>query len=895
MMSRLRSEIAYRLRSIFSRSTVEQEMENEFAFHIERETAKLVREGLSPAEADRRARAAFGGVQRIKDDTRDAHGVSLFEQGAQDLRYAVRALVARKTFALGVIITLALGVGANATMFGIVDRLLFRAPPRLTDPSTVHRIYLHSVEQGEPRVDRNFAFPQYLDLKRTVNSFSDLAAFQTTRFAVGDGEAVHEVPVTVASASYFDFFSAQEDTLEGSLVAVLGYGFWQSQYGGRNVIGEQIRVGSKLRTIIGVAPSGFVGMSDQGVPAMFVPITSYASVAGGKNYATNYFWSWLEMIARRKPGVSADAAQADLTHGFVDSWRNMYETGSAQVKKAIGTPVARNISGELTAVQFNRGPQASRDAQVAKWIGGVAIIVLLIACANVANLLLSRAIGRRREIAVRLALGVSRARLVRQLMTEALLLAVLGSAAGLAIAQWGAASIRKWFLPADLDVGVFTDVRTLMFALVVTIVVALITGVVPAVRASREDVAASLKAGARSGSQHHTRMRTTLLVSQVALSAILLVGAGLFVRSLRNVYGYRLGYDTDKVVFATMRARGVPLTPDLQRSITERMLAAAQSVPGISHVSKVQSVPFFANDVRGLLAPGVDSVNSRGRFILQIGSSDYFATMGTRIVRGRAFTDSDRPGTPPVVVVSEGMARAIWGAKDAIGQCLAFQPDSAGQPIRCMTVIGIAEEMHLRSFADAREFSYYVPALQSAEPPEPKLLARASGDVSAIIEPLRRRLQAEMPGAAYVSVFPMTQLVDFNFKSWRLGSTMFVAFGGLALILSAVGLYSLIAYEVAQRRRELSVRVALGATMSHVVGFVVGRGVRLVALGLVVGGAIALWGAPRLQSQLWQQEPRDPMVFSVVVLSLLAVGALATAGPAFRASRVDPNAALRED
>jgi putative ABC transport system permease protein len=901
MLNRIQSEIAYRLRTLFRRGEVERELDAELRFHLDREIAKLVGEGLPRAEAERRARAEFGGVERIKDDTRDAHGVSFVEQAGQDLRYAMRGLAARKAFTFGVVSTLALGIGANATMFGIVDRLLFRSPPSLRDPGTVHRLYRHTINNGEPRVDRNFAFPTYLDLKKSLQTFSDIAAFQTTRMAVGEGEAVRELQVTVASASYFNFFdvrptagrfySAAEDSVPaGSPVVVLGHAFWQSTYDGRNVIGETIRVGSGVYTVIGVTPKDFVGMSDQGTPALYMPITTYTFSIRGASYPMQYGFSWLEMIARRKPEISAVAAQTDLAAAFVQSWRNAFDITPAR----FGTPEAAHVTAQITPVQFNRGPQAGRDSQVAKWISGVALVVLLIACANVANLLLSRAVSRRREIAVRLALGVSTGRLTRQLLSESLLLAVLGGVAGLAVAQWGAAGLRRWFLPGDLDVSLFSDTRTLLFSAVTTVLVAFGTGLVPALRAGRADVASALKAGTRGGGQQHARLRTGLLVFQVALSVVLLVGAGLFVRSLGKANAYRLGYDADRVLVAAMQFRGVKLLPPERFALQERIETAAKSVSGVTHVTGAISIPFWANDVRALVAPGVDSVNSRGRFILQAGSPDYFATMGTRILRGRAFDATDRLGTAPVVLVSEGMSRVIWRDRDALGQCLQFDNgDGTTQP--CMTVIGVAEEMHLRSWADAKEFSYYVPSLQLTEAPDVKLFARTSLEAADVTEPLRRRLQAVMPGAAYVRVVPMQRLVEPNLRSWKLGATMFVAFGALALLLAAIGLYSLIAYDVAQRKRELSVRIALGASVPRVIRWVVGRGARLIGAGIAIGGTLAIWMAPALESQMFHQSPRDPSVFGVVAATLIAVGLMATAVPAMRASRVDPIDALREE
>jgi hypothetical protein len=276
---------------------------------------------------------------------------------------------------------------------------------------------------------------------------------------------------------------------------------------------------------------------------------------------------------------------------------------------------------------------------------------------------------------------------------------------------------------------------------------------------------------------------------------------------------------------------------------------------------------------------------------MQVGSPDYFATMGTRILRGRAFNESDRSGTERVVVVSEGMARALWGERDAIGKCVRIGADSAP----CNTVVGISEEMHIRSFADAREFAYYIPEAQYDGMMDPQLLIRVDGEPRALVPAIRARLQQEMPGTAYVNVMPLAALVDPNLRAWKFGTAMFAAFGGLALVLAAIGLYSMIAYDVALRTRDLGIRVALGASMSRVVRLVVGRGVALIALGVLVGGGFALWAAPWVQELMFRQEVRDPLVFGAVAFVLMMVGWLAAAGPAFRAARVDPNIALRGD
>jgi predicted permease len=768
----------------------------------------------------------------------------------------------------------------------------------MIDQQSVHRVYLHGTDRGEETVNRNFQFRRYLDLLRDTESFTAIAAFQSRRMGIGSGDALREVPVTLATGSFFEFFGARpvvgrfftaaEDSVPvGTPVAVLGYAFWQSQFGGSpDVIGQTIQIDRFVGTIVGIAPEGFVGMSDQGVPAAYVPLTAYAYAFRGAGYPANYNWSWLEMIARRKPGVTIAAAEADLSQAFQQSWRQAYA-------EAPGWGSVEDVRprGALGPVQLERGPQASRDSQVATWISGVALIVLLVACANVANLLLSRAVSRRREIAMRLALGVTRGRLLRQLLIESLVLATLGGVAGLFMTRWGGAALRTMFLPPDFPISVLTDGRTLLFLGAVTLFAAVLTGLVPALHARRTDLASAIRAGARDEAYQRSRTGTALLVFQAALSVVLLVGAGLFVRSLQNVQAFRLGYDVEPVLFASGNARGVKLDDAEQRALNLRLLQAAQSFPGVSSATLAASVPFWSNEGRGLYVAGIDTVSHLGNFVLQAASPDYFKTLGTRILRGRSFDATDGERSPRVVVVSEGMARALWPGQEAIGQCIRIN-DRTGP---CVTVIGMTEEMRVRSLTSEREYTYYIPDSQYDDVMYPQVFARVTGDAKHVVEALRRRLQAEMPGAAYVTVVPLRELVDPNLRAWQFGATMFVAFGALALVLAAIGLYSMIAYGVAQRTRELGVRMALGASAGHVVRLIVRGALRLVVAGVVIGGVVALWAAPRMEALMFQASPRDPVVFGAVAVVLLAVAAVASLAPAVRAMRLDPNVALRAD
>jgi putative ABC transport system permease protein len=890
------SDLRYRLRGIFRRDRVEAELHDELAFHVERETEKYVGQGIAPAEARRRALVAFGGVDRIKDDARDARGTMLLETTLQDLRYAARSLRAKPALTLGIVLTLALGIGANAAMFGIVDRLLFRVPAYLADASRTHRVYFSWWRDGRNTVSRNTQFARYLDVTRATTSFSAVAAFQTREMVVGQGADARNMLVGVVSGNYFEFFDAKpalgrfltaddDRAPGGSPVAVLSYAFWQGSYAGnRDVVGTTLQLGNAACTIVGVAPPDFVGLGDEGIPIAFMPITTHAASLRSSTYTRIYTWSWLELMARRKPGVSLDSATADLTYALGLSWQAQIDALPETPSVASARPTAR-----LEPVQLERGPQASANARVAAWVAAVAVIVLLIACANVANLLLSRAIARRREIAVRLALGVSRARLARQLLTETLLLSTLGSVVGLALAEWLGGALRAWFFSPGQKTPVLADGRTLAFAAAVTAAAAVATAVAPIVHARRDDVAETLKSGAYFGTARQSRTRAALLLVQTALSMVLLIGAGLFVRSVYNISALRLGYDVDPIVYVSRQFRTTRVTPAEDAALADRLVSAATSVPGVAAATPAVTVPFWSNEGRPIFVAGIENVRMLGRFILQSGSPDYFATMGTRILRGRGFIAADQPASMRVAVVSESMARVLWPERDALGQCLRIaEPDAP-----CTTIVGIAEDVRSRSVVDDREFMYFIPAAQYSWGAPSDMFVRVHGDAADYVDSLRRRLQPLMPGEAFVTVRPLRELTDPMRRSWQFGATMFVAFGALALVLAAIGLYSVMAYDVAQRAKEVGLRIALGASAARVVRLVISQRVGTVLGGIAAGLVVALAAARWVAALLFKVSPWDPLIFASVALTLVAVSLAASALPAIRAARMDPNRALR--
>ncbi|HVZ78987.1 MAG TPA: FtsX-like permease family protein, partial [Gemmatimonadaceae bacterium] len=544
----------------------------------------------------------------------------------------------------------------------------------------------------------------------------------------------------------------------------------------------------------------------------------------------------------------------------------------------------------LGSIAGQHGPDVSRVSTVSRWVGGVSLIVLLIACANVANLLLARALGRRREIAVRLALGVSRVRLASQLLAESLVLGVLGGGVGLAVAQFAGRVFRSVFLPPDATASVLGDRRTMVFAAAAAVAAGLATGLAPLVQSRHVDLNAALKSGAREGTRQRSVLRATLLVFQAALSVVLLVGAGVFVRSLQHARQVRLGFDAGAVAMVDLNMRGVPMDSARAVALRHRLADAAQSLPQVAGVSPQVSVPFWSSWDVPLFLPGIDSVSRLGAFELNAVGPAYFTTMGTRLLRGRGFTDADDAASPRVMVVSATMARTLWPGRDALGQCVHVGADS----VPCTTVVGIAEDIKADQLTDDPGRYYYLAAAQW-HPDMGGLFVRARPDAAHAAEAIRARLQREMPGAAYVTVTPLADVVGGETRSWQLGATMFLVFGALALLLAAVGLYSVIAYDVAQRTHEIGVRLALGAAVADVMRMVLAEGVRLAAAGIVIGGALALAAGRWVQPLLFDESARDPWIVGSVAAVLLCVAAAASALPAWRAARVNPGVALRAD
>ena len=869
----------------------------ELAFHREMIERELVARGRTPDDARYAARRAMGNETASREDARSVWVWTWLDALRQDAAYTARSLRASPGFTGAVVLTLALGLGANAALFSMVDRILFRAPPTLVDPATAHRVYLYRTSQGV-EAERSGQYVRYADLVRWTSSFSQVAGVSRRMLPVGRSDETRERSIGVVTAGFFGFFdappelgryfSAAEDTPpNGAAVAVLSDAAWKAHFGGRrDIIGSKVEIGPVVYTVIGVAPPGFVGLWPERPPFAYIPMSAFGATTSGPTWATSYGHAiGLEMIVRRKPGVSVAAATADLTTALRRSYQNQIDVEEPNSGLTLAGLRPRAV---VASILPGRGPEASGFARVAMWLVGVALIVLLIACANVANLLLARAFQRRREIAVRLALGVSRARLTSQLLIEGVLLALVACAAAMVGTAWAGAAMQRAFLPDDARLPVMSDQRTVAFAVAAALVAGIVTGIAPAMHLGRRNLTADLKAGAREGTYQRSGLRGALLLSQAALSVVLLVGAGLFVRSLRNVRHVPLGFDVQPILTVDLDMRGVTLDSAHLAALNQRLLAAAVSMPGVEHATLMKTVPFEGIESTALFVAGIDSVDRLGEFDLNAASPDYFATMGTRILRGRGFDAGDGPRSPRVMVVGASMARVLWPNANPIGQCLRL----ASRTAPCTTVVGVAEDVHTHSIGDeAGNYFYYLPAAQMS--PEYMGLFLRVSDPDRFAGPVRRRLQREMPGAAYVTVQPLSDVVGAEMRSWVVGATAFTALGGLALCLAALGLYSVIAYGVAHRRHELGVRMALGARSADIVRLVVGESIRFAVSGLLIGGIVSVAAAHWIAPLLFDESPHDPAVFAVVGAVLIVTSLAASWLPARQAARVDPTTALQ--
>ena len=829
----------------------------------------------------------------------------LIEDARDDLRFALRSLRREPGVALGIVATFALAIGANAAMVGLVTRLMLVAPPGISDPDALSRFRVEvTTADGDRYAMSTMSYPVFRAAGALDDAFSGVAAALPESLTTGRGGDLTEVSVIAATGDYFRvlgsrptagrFFDAEDDRRpSGNAVVVLSHAYWQRRYAGSTaVLGDHIVVDGIDCTIVGVAPRGFTGDGIAPVD-LFLPLT-VAQRKADPGWASETGTHIVSVIGRVRNRAAVPAALGRLTASL----------------RALG-----NNEQVVTAglVPYRESEAVSpRQLEIARWLAAVSGVVLLVALANVATLLLLRAARRRREIAVRLALGADRSRLARQLLAEGWLLSGLGAAAALLVARWGSDIVRATLVTNLAPSEGFVEPGTLALTIAAAFIGGVAAGLAPIIQAGRRDVAAELSSGRAASGRFG--VQRTLIIGQVALCTVLLFGAGLLVRSLQRLEAQDLGFSTSRLMLVTLDFRDAVRGVDSDRAY----LSAAErltTVRGVTGATVLQAMPFGNFNVPPISVPGhPDPPNVGGQLpYLYAATPTYLRLMGVALREGRLFTEGDRRGSPLVVLVNETMARSLWPGQSALGKCIrvGFDPAAAEpsplapETLPCRQVVGVVRDSRARSIRatgnEGRLMQYYVPFGQQPAPfmagasQVNALLVGTAGEPSRMVASVQRFLQSTSATPLYARVTPYEDLLDPQIRPWRLGASLFSTLGALGLAIAAVGLFAVISYLVTQRLREIGIRLALGGTSASIARLVVGGATRMVAIGAGLGAIAAFALAPLMQSMLFETSAYDIGVLASIsaVLALVAIGA--SAAPALRASRVSPSRTLQAE
>jgi macrolide transport system ATP-binding/permease protein len=814
----------------------------------------------------------------------------------QDLKYGLRLLVRSPALTIVAALSLALGIGANTTIFTLVNAVLLNPLP-VTDVSTLVMVSTTEQRNGQTQVFGAMSRLNAEDIRDKNDVFSGMCAATFAPVSLsGRGGEPEQVFGSLATGNYFDVlgapiaagraFRADEDSTPGAHpVVVLSHGLWQRRFGGgADIIGQEITLNGRAFSVIGVAGPGFRGTNALGGPELWVPMAMYREVLTdiGLEFYQSRRAIGYQVHARLKPGVTAEQANAQVASIF-KGLEEAYPTEN-RGRSAVAQPLAQSTLP---------GPFRQNLIRAGSLLMGIVGLVLLIACANVANLLLARATARRQEIAVRLSLGASRARLMRQLLTESLILALLGGVGGIVVAYWARALLwayRPPFLQAAA-IDLSFDGRVLAFTAAVSIVTGLLFGLAPALQSSRPDLVLELKerTSVPSGS-HWYSARNLLVIGQVGLSFVALVSAGLFLRSLGNAQQIDPGFDGDRLIILGINAGTQGFNEARGRDLYRRAIERLGGVAGVENAAVSTAVPLFGGGLgRTIFRDDQDANDPRNGRMTQVAQIDagYFETLGIPILRGRPFTANDREGSAPVAIINEAMARQYWPNEDPLGRRLKIFSDKVPREI-----IGIAKTVKVNFLGEPDTPQLYLP-LEQNYAAAVTVVARASGDPESVLGTVRRELQQVEPSMPLLNVSTYRTVFDQSLWAPRMAAWLLGIFASLALVLAAIGLYGVMAYAVSQRRRELGIRIALGARQQDVRNMVVRQGVLLAIAGVAIGLGIALGLATLVANLLFGVNPRDPVTFVVIPVVLVAVAFVATYLPAWRASRVDPVEALR--
>jgi predicted permease len=808
----------------------------------------------------------------------------------KDIRHAVRGEVRRPGFAVVVVLTLALGVGANTAIFTLLDAVLLKGLP-VKEPDRLVSFARVNERDVTPRM--RFSYPLLEDLRQQSEVFSDVITYQTYAVGLNVGTAAERVDAGVVSGNYFHglgvgavlgrVLDADDNRPRAAQpVAVLSYGFWQQRFAGDpRAVGQTVRVNGYPVTIVGVAPRGFFGAQLGSSPHFWMPLWTMNSLLLPGAMLENPGASFLPGVARLKPGVTREEAEARTKALYY----NIRLASAGASRAASERDEFRLLPGTESLSTLHR--QFGRPLWV---LMALVAFVLVVACANVANLLVIRAMARGREIAARVALGATQWRVVRQLIVESVLLSGSGMLAGLLLASWGVQSLLA-FLPSDRFVlDIEPNARVLAFSAGLTFILGVVLGLLPAVHAMRLDLRGILNSESVGVTgANRVGLRRTLVFSQVVLSMILLVGSGLFIRSLLALRGTDTGVTADEILQVTMNPLQSGYKGEQLSQLYQRVLDRVSTLSGVRSAA-LMTTPFLSG-LRGRMdvtPPGyVERPGEDYQSVFETVTPAIFQTLGIPVVRGRAFTDRDDANAPKVIIVNEPMARYFFGSADPVGKIVGI----GGEPQ--FEIVGVVRETKFLNMREEAPRMVYLPFAQFAVPGERTLYVRSSSDPTALVEPIRRAVAEIDPNIPLYGVKTFRQQVDESLLQERLTATLAGAFGLLAVFLSGLGLYGLVHYNVLQRRREIGVRIALGAAPRGVARMVLSETLVLVVAGIIAGLAIAVPLARLVQPLLFGAEATDLDLLLVAAVTMIAVGAVAGTWPAWRAATVDPLYALR--
>ncbi len=875
--------ISNRLRSLFRRDTVEQEIGSELHFHIERQVEENILAGMNPQEARRAASREFGGVEQVKEECRDTRRANYLENLLKDVRYGFRMLRKSPSFTFFAVAVLALGIAANSAIFSIADAILVRPLP-YRDANRLVMIWEDSSAYGFPKdtpAPGNFS-----DWKSRNQVFEDVAAISDGSFNLTGSGNPENLIGKWATANLFSVlgvspalgrdFRPEDDVPGAPAVALLSHGLWLRRFGGDpRIVGKEILLNNEKCTVIGVMKRGAQfpdRETDLWVPSRFTT----AQLANRRNH-------FLEVVARLKPRVSLGTANANLA--TIASQLEKENPDSNAKVGAFAVPLREELAGDVRPAIF--------------MLLGAVCFVLLIACANVANLLLSRATGRRREMAMRIALGATRARVIQQMLTESILLSIFAGVAGLLFSIWGTKFLAT-LIPTGIAAmtGTGVDGRVLLFTLAISLATGIVFGIIPASRVSQFQLAHSLKqGGGRSGvgSGGH-RLRDALVISEVALAIVLLTGAALMIRSLENLYHLDPGFRADHVlVMRTPLPRQKYEAFAARAAFYEQVLERVEGLPGVVAAGYTTWVPLTnAGGATGITIEGKPEPAPADVLVpnIRIISRDYTRALRMKLMEGRLFESRDAAGTLPVALINQTMARNYWTGEDPAGK--RFKVGGYSEKSPWLTVIGVVGDVHQAGLAVPARAEMYLPYQQEDLGFEPEYLAvRTAGDPMALGEIVRQQIWAVDKEQPVAGMMPLEDLVDENLASRKMQASLLSGFAGLALLLVTLGIYAVLSFAVTQRTQEIGVRVALGAQPGDVLRMIFSQGFRLFLMGAALGLAAAFVLSRALVHLLFGVSAYDPASFAGVTILLAAVALLACYVPARRATRVDPLIALR--